>query len=381
MTDPIPPDRGATATDAGPVDRVGGPPATGRLAIVADDLTGAADAAAPFAQRGAEVSLVLRWPVPDCVDVLALVADSRWRNEASAAGRVAECVGRARDWGAQRLFVKVDSTLRGNVKAEVGGALAAWAAGPAVAAPAFPAQGRVLKDGVLYVHGEPLEVNVAALFPADVEILDAGTDNELAGIAERILRESAVSVGSSGLARALAAAAEPAPAAVRQPSAPVTGVLVVVGSTHPVSQAQSAALLLSDALCLVVRPPLPVALDAVVVALARGGRVLVTTDGAQDVEGDSAEAQALAAELAGVVRAILLEAPGAALVVTGGATALAVAEVLGARALRLLGEVSPGVAFGELLLGDRRLPTITKSGGFGAEDAILRAVEFLEDCA
>jgi len=78
---------------------------------------------------------------------------------------------------------------------------------------------------------------------------------------------------------------------------------------------------------------------------------------------------------------LLSAAPGSALVVTGGSTALAVADVLGAGSLRLLGEVAAGVALGELRVGDRPIPTITKSGGFGAPEALLRAVEHLEECA
>jgi len=54
---------------------------------------------------------------------------------------------------------------------------------------------------------------------------------------------------------------------------------------------------------------------------------------------------------------------------------------LGARELRLLAELSPGIAIGELVLADRSIPAITKSGGFGAHDALLQAVTTLEVCA
>ncbi len=60
--------------------------APGTLAVVADDLTGAADAAAPFAARGAVVNIVLRWPPPPGTEVLALVTDSRWRDPGIAGG-------------------------------------------------------------------------------------------------------------------------------------------------------------------------------------------------------------------------------------------------------------------------------------------------------
>lgn len=353
----------------------------GRLVIVADDLTGAADAAAPFASRGAEVSIALRWPPADGVEVLVLVSDSRWRAPEAAAARVADLVTAGRAWGARRLFVKVDSTLRGNVLPEVAAALAAWGDATTVATPAFPAQGRTVRGGVLHVHGVPHLTPVAALFPPGVEVSDAQDDADLLGLASQAVRDRAVAVGSAGLARALAEVLEPAVPVRRRPSGPATGVLVVVGTTHPASRAQSTVLLEAGASCLVVRPEATcIVLEHQVGELTGGGRVLVTTD-PEDVEGDSSRAQAMAAELAQVVRALLLAAPGCALVVTGGSTALAVAEALGAAALRLLGEVGPGVALGELVVGERTIPMITKSGGFGPPDALLRAVELLEECA
>ncbi len=352
-----------------------------RLVIVADDLTGAADAAAPFAARGAAVSIALRWPPPEDVEVLVLVADSRWRAPDVAAARVAELVGAGRAWGAERLFVKIDSTLRGNVLSEVTAALAAWVAGsPTVATPAFPAQGRTVREGVLHVHGVPQDVEVGARFPAGVQVRDAEDDAALLELAQQAERDGAVAVGSAGLARALAQVLQPADAPSRHRTGPVRGVLVVVGSTSPVSRAQSAVLLEAGSSCLVVRPDLPAQLAQPGEELASGRRVLVTTDPV-DVAGDSPPAQAMAAELARVVRALVAAAPACALVVTGGSTALAVAEALEAASLRLLAEVEPGVALGELRLAGRAVPTVTKSGGFGPPEALLRAVELLEECA
>lgn len=355
-----------------------------RLAVVADDLTGAADAAAPFASRGAEVSLTLSGPPRGDVDVLALVSDSRWREASDAANRVGQLVRQARDWGADALFVKVDSTLRGNVRAEVGAALAAWGGAQAIAAPAFPAQGRVVRHGVLVVHGEPQPGSVAGCFPEGVSLLDAETDEELDEIAERVLNEGAVAIGSAGLARALADVilpGPPGPQGPRRPTGPVAGVLVVVGTAHLASRAQALALTGSGAVCVLVTQSAPVRIQEAVVALARGGHVLVTTDIAHHVEADTPGAAAVAAELALVVQAITDAAPTAALVLTGGETALAVSRALGARELRLLAEITPGIAIGELVLADRSIPAITKSGGFGARDALLQAVTTLEVCA
>lgn len=374
---PCTPEAAATVPAAG----AGGPV---RLVIVADDLTGAADAAAPFAARGAEVSIALHWPPPDGVEVLVLVSDSRWRDPQEAASRVAGLVTAGRGWGARRLFVKVDSTLRGNVLPEVAAALAAWGEATAVATPAFPGQGRTVRGGVLHVHGVPQPVELTTCFPEGVRVRDAEDDPALLALARDVVRDGAVSVGSAGLARALAEVLEPAVPAGRpvrrRPAGPVTGVLVVVGTTHPASRAQSAVLLAAGAACLVVRPGAPARLERLADDLTRGRRVVVTTDPA-DAEGDSPRAQEMATELAAVACALVEAAPGCGLVVTGGSTALAVAEALAAGSLRLLDEVEAGIALGELRVGDRRIPTITKSGGFAPPEALLRSVELLEECA
>ncbi len=323
---------------------------------------------------------MLRWPPQDDVEVLALVSDTRWREAEVAAARVGHLVRRARTWGADKLFVKIDSTLRGHVRDEVGAALAAWGSGPAVATPAFPAQGRVVRDGVLLVHGVPRPQPVAGSFPPGVAAADAGNDEELLGLAREVVRSGAVAVGSAGLARALAEVLEARDHTRRRPRSNVRGVLVVVGTGHRASRGQSAVLVEAGVLCLVVEPGVQAGVEQAVGELTRGGRVLVTTPLAGDVEGDSSAAQAMADELASVVRALLMAAPCSALVVTGGSTALAVTAVLRARALRLLDEIAPGVALGELLTEDRAVPTITKSGGFGPPEALLRAVELLEEC-
>lgn len=323
---------------------------------------------------------MLRWPPQDDVEVLGLVSDTRWRPAEVAAARVGQLVRRARAWGADTLFVKIDSTLRGHVRDEVGAALAAWGSGPAVATPAFPAQGRVVRDGVLLVHGVARPQRVAASFPPGVTAADAGDDEELLDLAREVVGRTAVAIGSAGLARALAEVLEARDPVRRRPGAGVRGVLVVVGTSHRTSREQSAVLVEAGVPCLVVQPGVPTKVEPAVSELTRGGRVLVTTPLAPDVEGDSPAAQAMADELASVVHALLVAAPSCALVVTGGSTALAVATVLRSRALRLLDEVAPGVALGELITEDRPLPTITKSGGFGPPEALLRAVELLEEC-
>jgi uncharacterized protein YgbK (DUF1537 family) len=352
-----------------------------RLVVVADDLTGAADAAAPFAARGLDVSVALTSAAPEAVDVLAVVTDNRWRPADEAVARMRAAVTRARERHPGLLFLKIDSTLRGRVRAEVSVALDAWGSGTAVATPAFPAQGRTVHRGALVVHGETTVTDIGRYFPDSVRTVDARTHDELVRIARHIVDDAAVAVGSGGLARALADVLVGAPVARRLPGGPVTGVLVVVGTRHATTDEQVAVLLAAGADRIVVDRSTAWPVDAATSALRTGRRVMLTSEVEVDVAPDSPEAAALAEQLARVVAAIVAGAPSAGLVLTGGATALAVATALGATELRLLSEVTDGLPLGAFTTGDRRIPVVTKSGGFGAPNSLCRAAEALEECA
>jgi uncharacterized protein YgbK (DUF1537 family) len=130
-----------------------------RLAIVADDLTGAIDTAGVFASAGmtAHVSLSnsTRSRHSD-LEVLCVNTGTRYVSATEAAARVREETQVLLSAGRTRLYKKVDSTLRGNVAAETAAILEASKAPCAFVAPAFPATGRTQRDGVLYVNGTPL---------------------------------------------------------------------------------------------------------------------------------------------------------------------------------------------------------------------------------
>jgi uncharacterized protein YgbK (DUF1537 family) len=65
------------------------------------------------------------------------------------------------------------------------------------------------------------------------------------------------------------------------------------------------------------------------------------------------------------------------LALSGGDTASAVCGALGAREIRLCGEIAPGIPGGVILGGAAdQSPVATKSGGFGAPDALIRIADY-----
>ena len=196
-----------------------------RVAIVADDLTGAADAAAPFAARGLRTVVALSLDAVIEADVVAIDTDSR---EAPAPDRVAAAF---RALPAEMLVKKIDSTLRGHLAVEIDAALEETRA-EAVVAPAFPAMRRVIRGGRLLVDGR--DVSDAAQ-RCGREVCDAETEDDLAAIVRERLGRRVLWVGSAGLADALAASFPAGP----PPTFPVgSPVLLVAGSPSPVTRDQ-----------------------------------------------------------------------------------------------------------------------------------------------
>lgn len=129
-----------------------------RLAIIADDLSGALDTAAPFAARGGDARVVIslealaatleawqgQWP-----DVIAVNTESRHLKAEEAALRVREAVRLLTRATPKQWFKKVDSTLRGQVVAECTAVREALGL-PLLLAPAVPTQGRTVRDAQVW---------------------------------------------------------------------------------------------------------------------------------------------------------------------------------------------------------------------------------------
>lgn len=131
---------------------------TPELGVVADDLSGAGDTGLQFAKRGLRTVVLFEWPdsLPPA-DVVVLETDSRLLPGLAAAERVRSAVRALLRLGVGRVYKKVDSTLRGNLGAEVDALLDELPEAGALVAPAFPANGRTVVGGRLLVRGVPLD--------------------------------------------------------------------------------------------------------------------------------------------------------------------------------------------------------------------------------
>ncbi len=381
----------------------------GRLLILADDFTGACDGAGALA--AVRRTLVVHgvpalWPGDaERAEVLSVDLDVRERSDGEAETCAAET---ARHLSATRIFLKIDSTLRGPIAGLVTGALTGSGSNMAVIAPAFPEQARLLRHGRVLVDGQPgasltdaLGMRGTALLGADsarsvkeveqaVEharmrgarhvVVDADGVDCLRSVADAWQRHSSdwLLVGSAGLARQVAGGAniptngiptsrQGARGVRGEPGAPGV-ILVIAGSPAPQTQAQIERLRGLASIVVVDR-------DAPVAARPSEKHAVLVLCTPPASERDSGE---FAQAVAETTDAWAAKFTPSAVVLAGGATARLVCERLSAHGVRLAGEFLPGIPYGSLQGGVwDGVRVVTKAGGFGAPDTLLDVVHAL----
>jgi uncharacterized protein YgbK (DUF1537 family) len=131
------------------------------LALIADDLTGASDAGVQFARRGLVTRVLFDLTSPrqaEGVEALAIDTDTRALPSDAAAARVRELARHVAAAGPTHVYKKIDSTLRGNLGAELDAVMDVFGVRVAIVAPAFPELGRTTRAGVHYLHGTPVHL-------------------------------------------------------------------------------------------------------------------------------------------------------------------------------------------------------------------------------
>ena len=131
-----------------------------RLAILADDLSSATDCGAQVVRSGLSVVVPLQgYSLPiqaRAAQVISLDTDSRSLSADRAYAKVMIAAQQLVTEGWTDFYKSVDSTLRGNLGAEIEAVLDIVKPDCAIIAPAFPKYGRTTVDGVQYLHSRPL---------------------------------------------------------------------------------------------------------------------------------------------------------------------------------------------------------------------------------
>lgn len=377
--------------------------------MLADDLTGACDAGVQFAAQGfsSVVRLDPKLEEAASCDLLVVTTNSRNDQTETARAKVARACQELISEGREVIYKKIDSTLRGNVAAEIETVMETCGYSLALVAPAFPAAGRKVAEGLLHVAGSNAGIHVPTLLrqqgmenvlhfgratlemnsPPVTERLkkisaagkaaitfDAETDDDLAAIARAgiELRSHALLAGSAGLASAvsrLLAEKSGESNAPRSSSAPpekrAGPVLLILGSTNPVTKAQVEYLAQNRPVKIVT--PGADSLREAVMASRQDRTLLVRLDPARE------DSKRLEEFLRALVRS-----PLGGVTLSGGDTAWTVCRAFAARGIALEREVLPGIPCGRFIGGlADGTAVVTKAGGFGSEDALAAIVDFL----
>lgn len=402
-----------------------------KVLVLADDFTGANDAGVCLADVGMRVDVAFRAGYQSEAQALILNSDSRALPKIQATERIASLLLDAITHFHPRWQVKkMDSTLRGNIGSELEKMMQVLGCTLAVVAPAFPAAGRVTRDGCCYVHGTLLtetefasdpktpvaHADIAALIglqstiachhetlhslgsalrqadnPPQVLIVDAQTNDDLDSIIATVAQSEApvLLAGSAGLCDALARHL-----AVKQHGP----LLAVVGSMSEIAQQQIAALRGHPRIQQIeidvnnaFTGDTESDVQRIVSAIQRSRHCIVSTandanarrsiDELCRLHGKSrAElGEQICRHLGQLVQLALNDSHPGALYLSGGDVAIAVATRLQATGFQITGRVAQCVPYGHFLGSSWQRPVMTKAGGFGSETTLREVVDFIEE--
>ena len=341
----------------------------------------------------------------------------------------------------RRVYKKIDSAMRGNIGAELEAVMDVLDISMSFIAPAYVEQGRTTVGGVHCIHGTPVartEMRRDPIAPVcesrlpewigrqahlpiahiSLDVLnqgaaaavaaidraagsgvrhftfDAAVPEDLDRIAHLALNHypQALLCGSAGLAKSMARALgrhQPHPHPVwRLVDEPPAGHwLFACGSASERLRRQVQVLDEQANAGVVALDPAGHAsghpLENWAAAIRRAASQLAANDLVMTLAPPSADtsladSDRLLAVFADAVHSVIAAVRPAGLFLSGGDTALAVLERLGARGIRLECEMASGLVFGRLVGGAMEgMPVVTKAGAFGPPDALLKLKEAL----
>lgn len=155
-----------------------------KIGCVADDFTGASDAASFLRKQGLKTILFNEIPkgtLEESCDAVVIALKSRTAPVKEAVEDSMNALKWMKENGAQKLYVKYcstfDSTKEGNIGPILDAALEEFQVPYTVLCPSLPVNGRTVKEGCLYVNGVPLHEThmknhpLTPMWDADIAVL------------------------------------------------------------------------------------------------------------------------------------------------------------------------------------------------------------------
>ena len=407
--------------------------------VIADDLTGSNDTGVHFLSTNDDVVVVVD-PAAEITSSLAastvINTDTRLCTPEQAYQKVRTGIDKYVEFKPKEIYKKVDSTLRGNVGAEIDAVMDAVDFKVACVATATPRNGRTVKNGVCFVNGVRLSKtemakdpftpvsfsdvrkiiaeqssrcigllsletirsafdcaleSLTALISSGVEIVvtDAETVEDLRTVRTLFthIQQPVLYVGSAGLFHATGT---PLPVEHQQKALALKmnpKILFVVGSLMETTlsqvnylqdrQAIQICLLSTENLLNKGNAEIERQKSIIDTAFKTSDIVLLRTDRTQTEL--TQVASKVGSTLGSIVRQVAETVDIDVMVVTGGDTALNVLKKLRVSSLKLKDEVLPGIPIAEIDIPKTLKPTlfVTKAGSYGDSDALAGVLDYI----
>ena len=406
-----------------------------KIAVIADDLTGANEIAAIMVRKGKKC-LVIKPPLAhgkmeklwDRYDGLVFDLESRNLPPEKAYDKMRGFLSTSQEIKKKVIYKKIDSTFRGSVAKEIDAVLDARWIDFVVLVPALPRMKRITVGGYHLVDGLPLgrtsyadnsaessltkllqtQSNYGAGYVAletvesgpravseeltktyqrgsPIAVCDCCSSDDLKNIREAILdlNVRVLPVGSAGLFEELFQEDEP----------PFLPCLVVCGSLNRITRLQLSKLInqekagylelnLSSLLFGNDENELKrLRLEGKAILGRQNNLIIATPERRWEIKGerkiDTVQSK-INHSLASLGKYFVQSFPLAGLIAAGGDTATSLLDKLGADGLEVLQELEPLVPIAILKgIKGKELVLVTKTGGFGTENVFLNALDYL----
>jgi uncharacterized protein YgbK (DUF1537 family) len=415
-----------------------------KLGVIADDLTGANDTGVQFSKQGLKTIVLTKTDslieLLKDADVIVLDTESRALSKEDAYERVKEAANRLAEAEISIIYKKIDSTLKGNIGAEIDAVMDATGINPAIVVSAFPANRRVTVGGYQLVNQIPLGKTEASRDPVTpvteshvptiiatqskrrVEHIDlrtvmdedmlkaalvdkAGRDKEiivLDAIVQSDLKSIAkilVQLGLHKLTCGPAGLAEEMPEALGlisgSPVIVISGSLSEVNMRQILNASKSGTVVLNlnidkiiesekaqeiKSICEETKAIVNAGKDVIISSALTKNRIIRDLEKGKTLGLSSAEVGNIISSVLGEIANEVSTIPNiSGLILTGGTIAIRTLEAMGSFGTEVDDEVSPGIPSAIVRGGPRSgLRIVTKAGAFGDEEAITRSIKYLK---
>lgn len=368
-----------------------------KIGIVADDFTGANDVALQLIKYGIRVKSFV--DVNEIEGNFIYTSETRNSSEEEARNKLREFFYKIKEQKVDKIYKKIDSTLRGNIRTEVEVFLESIEENEKIAViVSFPRTERIVKEGKLYVKGELLEntdfakdpywtLNSSELldyFPGKLISLDeirgvnfseilkkleekllvfeAETEKDLELIAENLVKSGydKYITASSGIMEQL----------LTHWGYKKEKMLLVAGSCNPTNINQIADF---------IEDFEPIVYDYYIdenrVDLIKGREEVLVLRTIRDHKKSQKTREELNDLISDLIKKIVDEKEIKKVALSGGDISLSFMDKFSLKNIEILSEIEPGIAFGIA----ENFKIITKPGGFGGEKIYKNIYSFFKN--